>query len=269
MTATRSLPTATQKSVAPTAEIAIETGATVAPMPSLTRQPTRTATFTALPEPKLDCVPVSDGFNSCRDSILGIDFEYPETWGAIEPILRHGETGRSYDYQFSNASPHVQAGGRSRDWSLGRGGTWTDFQGFSEERTLESYCDFVQAAVCESVKPDVYRIVRLPTADMICYPAPGSFFQPASEVVVDLPANALINGFVFIAPFTSASLQSSLDSLLAFVDPIASNCDDASRASYDAAIDQLAKDIRSSNLDRETLQNMSALQRLAESITIQ
>jgi hypothetical protein len=69
------------------------------------------------------------------DETLDIEFEYPIAWGAIEVDLRAGGyTGYAYDYFFSGTTPAqvglLAAGGRSKDFSEGRGGMPTDFSGY-------------------------------------------------------------------------------------------------------------------------------------------
>jgi hypothetical protein len=73
----------------------------------------------------LNCSPLGT-FTKCVDDVLNIEFEYPTIWGEIEAVLRTGGyTGYAYTYYFggktiAETEPLV-AGGRSRDFSEGRG----------------------------------------------------------------------------------------------------------------------------------------------------
>ena len=84
----------------------------------------------------LNCSPLG-AFTKCMDDVLNIEFEYPTTWGEIEAVLRTGGySGYAYDYFFggktiAETEPLV-AGGRSKDFSEGRGGMSTDFAGYGE-----------------------------------------------------------------------------------------------------------------------------------------
>jgi hypothetical protein len=83
---------------------------------------------------KLNCSSLGI-FKKCVDDVLNIEFEYPTTWGEIEAALRTGGyTGYAYDYFFGGKTigetEPLVAGGRSIDFSEGRGGMSTDFAGY-------------------------------------------------------------------------------------------------------------------------------------------
>jgi hypothetical protein len=107
-------------------------------IPTHTLYPTSTFTSvpTSTPQPladqskliskgNLNCSPLGT-FTKCVDDVLNIEFEYPTIWGEIEAVLRTGGyTGYAYTYYFggktiAETEPLV-AGGRSRDFSEGRG----------------------------------------------------------------------------------------------------------------------------------------------------
>lgn len=225
--------------------------------PTVTKQPDYTPI--PLPEPDVKCSQLSSGFYECSDTLLQIEFEYPRSWGTIVPRLSRGETGQAYEYDFG-----ITAGGRSSDFSMGRGGTRTDFKGFSKI-SYEDICRIHNAAFCQSVKPDVIVMVLLPTAEDICAPAPGKTFRPEFIIMVDLPTNNWINGFLFSSNFTSYQLQSTLNSILDLNDPIA-KCSEGVRQQYNDAIQQIDAGLRTGLLDEGTLQNLNMLWHVAESI---
>jgi hypothetical protein len=81
----------------------------------------------------IPCIALGD-YVQCEDSTLGLEFEYPIQWGDIEATLKQGDTGLEYFYRFTTPPQEsgylLRAGGISRDFTWGRGGTYTDFSGF-------------------------------------------------------------------------------------------------------------------------------------------
>ncbi len=127
--------------------------------PTSTHVPTLTLTAipTTPPEPAipqpcliskgiLSCTPIGT-FARCVDDVLDIEFEYPSIWGEIEAELRTGGySGYAYDYYFdgktiAETEPLV-AGGRSVDFSEGRGAMPTDFAGYGDAGLqIKQSCD--------------------------------------------------------------------------------------------------------------------------------
>ncbi len=262
--------------------------------PSPTPQPTRA-------KAKLACA--SQGkISRCTDETLGIEFEYPATWGYIESLLRPSDSGLSYDYLFggrtlAEALP-LRAGGRSRDFGAGRGPVPTDFRGFGDTLSCD-VCVKSSSPICQEVKTDViwkveftnsYDLCHLPTIESVASAA----FGPVVRIEVNLPHNATINGFVFQAPFLSEQLSEELDAELlpllglgsalqvqgcptpawprAAWSPctpsIVTKCaDEASRQAFDRQVQAFAERVKSGSLDAATLQNLDDLMHLATSIS--
>ncbi|MCL7453404.1 MAG: hypothetical protein M8467_10195 [Anaerolineae bacterium] len=237
-------------------------------------------------EGMLDCVPAGT-FSHCVDDVLGIEFEVPASWGPIETSLRPGlDAGFAYDYYFDGKA-HAEteplvAGGRSVDFSEGRGAMPTDFGGYEHagwQRT--SACagsgDWFRNSypVCQQVNENVAWMIRFPNASVLCEDVLGNWqTMPVFRIEINLPDKPTINGFIFEAPFFSEQfagrLQNALYPLLgARLDWRASKCDEASREAFDAQLMALIETITNRTADAETLENVDELVYLAESIRCQ
>ncbi len=229
--------------------------------PSLTPPPTSTEAAGTL-----KCAP-SGAFTKCADNVLAMDFEYPAAWGEIDAVLRQGDTGHAYDYSFSARGQWtmLEAGGRSHDFSEGRGAFITDFMGFGA-RLPQEVCARFGAAICNPVQPGVILMMAFPKAGFLCNPGPGLFYFPVAIVAVNLPRNPQINGFVFASNFLSSQSESGLMGILDVSDMGAQKCDDASQQQFDARVKEIVANIEAGTVDSETSENIAALMRLAESI---
>ena len=255
----------------------------------LSTKPSNTPTSSPYPLPEiisntnLPCIQQGN-FAKCRDEILNIEFEYPIAWGEINAVLRTGGySGYAYDYYFGGRtmaeSEPLMAGGRSIDFSEGRGGMPTDFWGFGGIDSQDR-CSQVRNfyPICWEVDPGVYWMERFPGADYFCDQLPVDeierfTFQPVVRIEIDLAQNVKVNGFVFEAPFLSNRLSQEIDrdffTLLGITsDTAPPKCDSKSRAAFDLAVKDFAYRVESNKLDDETLKNLSDLMRLAASITI-
>jgi hypothetical protein len=247
---------------------------TVRPSASPARQPE------VVSSRMLDCVPVG-AFSRCEDEVLNIAFEYPSGWGEIEAVLRTGGyAGYAYDYYFDR-KPHAEteplvAGGRSADFSEGRGAMPTDFGGYEhpgwqgtracDSRWNNSY------PLCREVSDNVAWMIRFPNASVLCEDVLGNWqTMPVFRIEISLPDNPTINGFVFEAPFFSEQfagrVHNDLYPLLgARLDWRASKCDQASREAFDAQLMALIETITNRTADAETLEKVDEMVHLAESI---
>jgi len=260
------------------------------PAPNSTRQsaPTNSPllTFTPLPPPspippniisraKLNCTSQTD-FAKCSDNTLHIEFDYPAVWGEIEAVLRTGDTGYAYDYTFSALTAEqasgILAGGRSQDFTEGRGGMITDFFGYSDSSS-QSICastkDF--AAICEEVKPNVVLLMHFPEARYICDSAPGTLYSPIAIIEINLPGNPTINGFRFVAPFLSEQaaekLNTDMRDILGYApDAYPTLCGDASRVNFDNMINELVEGIKVGSVDSGTSENIARFEHIAQSV---
>jgi len=228
---------------------------------------------------KLNCSSLGI-FTKCVDDVLNIEFEYPTIWGEIEAELRTGGySGYAYDYYYggkaiAETEPLV-AGGRSKDFSEGRGGVSTDFAGYGNTGIqLKESCDPNQQSlfpVCQKVSSNVAWMIRLPDAEYICNSAPGFYTTPVFRIEVDLPDNPKINGFVFEAPFYSEQfsneVKNELYPLLGLEsDMIPTRCDEKSQQAFDAKLKVFLDNLTNKLADSETLKKLDALTHLANSI---
>ena len=229
------------------------------PIPSPTELPLNVVFVEWIP-----CISIGD-YAQCADSTLGLEFEYPTQWGNIEATLRRGQTGLEYLYRFANPAPeftgYIGAGGISRDFTQGRGGTYTDFAGFGGQ----SGCDYYDwGKVCEEISQAVVLVLFFPIANHICDPGPTVMYSPLALIAVDLPENPTVQGFVFTAPFLSAEQESALHALLGIGDSL--KCDQESKQQFDARVAELVDGARNGTLDSETLENLAQIEHLARSI---
>jgi hypothetical protein len=229
---------------------------------------------------KLDCAP-QGAFTRCIDEVLSIEFEYPTAWGEIEAVLRTGGySGYAYDYYYggktiAETEPLV-AGGRSKDFSEGRGGVSTDFAGYGESglQFKTEACDTNGKdlfPICQEVAPDVAWMIRLPNANYICNSAPGFYTTPVFRIEVNLLNNPKINGFVFEAPFLSEQFSNALESNLYPLLGLDSNmvaykCGEADQQAFDAQLRSYLEKIKTRKVDSETQRQLDELLHLAASI---
>jgi len=231
-----------------------------------------TSTVTEFPQDvifieKLTCATSGD-YAWCEDRTLGLEFEYPYEWGEIEAILRRGDTGQEYLYHYSligatDIYGH-RAGGLSRDFSEGRGGSYTSFKGFG----VRNGCQYYESAfLCEEISQEVVLVFYYPTADSICRPFDNPVFSPIALIAIDLPENPFVNGFVFAVPFLSeefeAEIQRQANTILG--DGI-SNCDPTTEAEFDVWINELIASIQDGTADEVTISNLEKIYHLFYSI---
>lgn len=253
-----------------------------------TDPPTATPGVIVTPPPratsdgKLTCAPVSKSTDRCVDEVLQVVFEYPAAWGAITAHLRKSAmTGYAYDYtlngkSISDSAPFM-AGGRSKDFTEGRGGMPTDFAGYGQGGLqVPAGCDsdwHKSFALCKAVGPNVAWMIDLPSAASLCANAggPGFSLTPIFRIEINLPKNPSINGFVFQAPFISAQfadrLKSDLYPLIGLgADMLPTKCDAASQQAFDTQRMVYIKQFTKRTADPETQATLDELTRLATSI---
>lgn len=262
-------------------------------IPTHTLYPTSTFTSapTSTPQPladqskliskgKLNCSPFVT-FTKCVDNVLNIEFEYPNIWGEIEAVLgTGGYTGYAYSYYFggktiAETEPLV-AGGRSVDFSEGRGGMSTDFAGYGDTGLQEKKeaCDSKwqdMFPICQKIAPNVTWMIRFPNANFICDSPPGFDTTPVFRIELNLPSKSTINGFVFEAPLFSEQfnnqVKSELYPLLGLSSDMApTKCDASNQQEFDSQLKVFTERITNRTADSETLKNLDELIHLAKSI---
>ena len=239
---------------------------------SVTLIPTRTPILYSTPWQQLFHPVCNQGgmMQTCVDDLLQIQFKVPNTWGEIEGVLRKGDTGKKYFYQFSG-NDRLSSGGLSRDFSEGRDRFFTDFWGFFG-LDHDGICRlYVDVPICEEIKPDVYLFYLFPDARYVCDPGPGSVGYPLIILAIDLPHNETINGFVFVdellAGETKAELKGAFVKLLGPGElPDNRGCNEAGMAAFDARVESLIERIQHSDVDRDTLNVIDMWHRVARSI---
>ena len=263
-------------------------------LPVASNTPVSTSTFTPSPtatseplihqpelisERKLNCSALGD-FAKCIDNVLNIEFEHPAAWGEIEAVLRTGGySGYAYDYFFggetiAETEPLV-AGGRSRDFSEGRGGMSIDFAGYGDTgMQVKESCDPNWQdlfPICHEVASDVTWMIRFPSARYICESAPGFYTTPMFRIEVNLPNNPTIHGFVFEAPFFSEQFSNEVESDLYPLlgldsDIVPHKCSAVDRQAFDAQRSFMIEKITTKKVDSETQRKLEELIHLATSI---
>ncbi len=201
-------------------------------------------------------------------------FEYPSEWGEIEPYIDHGaDAGYKYGYIFSNrewvSQSGLGAGGRSRDFSEGRGAFITDFRGIEGE--LDCSQEYFKPGLCQQIAPQVILIYQFPKAQPICEDGSDPLYAPIAVIKINLPDNPVINGFVFVSRWLGKEAQLELNRILGMqlTPGPALYCDEARQAAYDARVQEIIEAIRAGDLDMESEKNLRFFVRLARSIRLQ
>ncbi len=256
------------------------------PSPAPTQSPTATPDLSPTPDPhilsvaEVPCEPAG-GFMRCTDPVLGLTFEQPAAWGPITATLRESFAGAglAYEYQYADMPGIIQAGGRSADFTEGRGATLTDFSGSGtlgfNDKSPEEWCEGLGGTpvLCSVVQPNVVLDLRFPEAEYLCLDSGQYFFtSPLAFVWVLLPDHPQINGFVFVAPFLSDEAADDLLDLRRDIlgwDGSATHtaCGPEQQAEFDEAITAFIATLDGGQADPDTLANVAALRHLAESIT--
>jgi hypothetical protein len=211
--------------------------------------------------PQVTCTPRREVI-ACYDVLLDMDFSYPAFMGQLlYTVLRKGGySGYAYEYAFENTES--AAGGRSRDFSEGRGPMYTDEKGFNG-RPAEDICAGWVAAMCQELGPGALLIVMLPQAEWLCSDAMMFTPFPRGILVLDLPQHPLINGFSF-----SFSLMPE-EAEAAFRDEWYSaekQCAPETKVELGAYVDQLRQGLEAGTATAEIQQRYDAMIQIAESV---
>jgi len=267
---------ATRLSTSPVASNTPISTPTFTPSPTVTTEPLIHQPE-LISQGNLDCS--SQGaFTKCIDDVLSIEFEYPATWGEIEAVLRTGGySGYAYDYYFggktiAETEPLV-AGGRSKDFSEGRGWMPTDFAGYGDIgiQSKESCEPRDLYPLCEEARSDVAWMIRFPNAKFLCAGFLSTMLYPTFRIEINLPNNPTINGFVFEAPLLSEQFSNEVESDLYPLLGLNSNmiptkCDDKSQQAFDAKLKVFLDKLINRSADSGTVKNLDELTHLATSI---
>jgi hypothetical protein len=228
---------------------------------------------------KLTCLTLGD-FIKCVDRTLNLEFEYPTSWGEVEAVLRTGDyTGFAYDYFFAgktiSESEPLVAGGRSQDFSEGRGAMPTDFAGYGEAGLqYRQICDPSRSdlfPICQEAKPEIAWMILFPNANYLCDGYPSRRVQPVFRIEINLPDNPRINGFVIEAPFLSdefiTKMENELYSLIGFGEEgLAAKCGQEDQQAFDTLLLEFLEEINTRTMDDEINSNLDQLHHLVNSI---
>lgn len=210
--------------------------------------------------PLVTCRPQEEVIE-CYDDLLNMTFRYPAFMGRIlfTQLRTGGYSGYAYEYAFDNRESG--GGGRSRDFSEGRGPMYTDQNGFTDYATKD-ICSGWVAAMCEELGPGALRIVILPQAEWLCSDA--MMFQrfPRGILVLDLPQHPLINGFSFTFPLLSDDATSAFENEWYK----GKECQPETKFALGKAMNQLKVDLQSGTASPEIQQRYDAMLALAASI---
>ena len=214
-----------------------------------------------------------------RDDVLGIEFYYPKEWGTISGQLSGSEKktgdeygGYAYNFTFNGHQVggsalgygRITAGGRSKDYSAGRGGYIADFSGFNGQSS-DKICAEFNATTCTEINKRIISMIVAPKYDDICPPSPGQY--PFSKVVaIDLPDNSKINGLVFEYAFLSNELNKEVYGILGTDFEKCYNPDPAIQKIFDDKVKEVLEKIVAKSLDQQTLNNIEGFDHFVNSI---
>lgn len=183
-------------------------------------------------------------------------------------ISHGGYAGYAYGYSFTNREfvdqINLGAGGRSSDFSEGRGAFITDYLGIPGQ--LDCSAEFFQPGLCQAIAPQILLIYEFPEARSVCDPGPGTRFKPIAIIKINLPQNNIINGFLFVSQFLSPAKQLELDRIINPLHGVPSQCEETRMAQFDAKVEEMLGVIQSGKLDTESENQLRWLTRLARSI---
>lgn len=228
----------------------------------------------------LECIPVND-LQRCADTVLGMEFESPATWGEIEGVLRTGwDSGYAYTYSFIDSQLPKEylpeAAGLSLDFQEGRDWTPMDFAGFGDAPLQTHACEEQDLyPICEEISPNVRWMIRFPNARYFCERTHRNT-SPIFRIEVNLPHHPRIHGLVFQVPFLSASLMEEIRTQIyplfleepEMIPKYPEACSLGNRQLFDEQVLKFIQQLEARSLDAETLKNMDDLIHLAESITL-
>jgi hypothetical protein len=219
-------------------------------------------------------------FSTCFDEYLNVRFEPATEWGVVTATLRRGDTGLLYRYDFGQTyddggKSHPQAGGISADFSEGRGGTLTDFQGFIDPE--RDPCDyFLRESLCREIQPGVYSYLYFPNWRDTCDQGPIGLSLPLAIIAIDLPGRLQIKGLAFVYLFGSQTLNEEYAALESWLlgelsEKGFDRCVEGDELieEYSRLADELRSNVINDEIDLETKDNLWKFRHLANSIEIQ
>jgi hypothetical protein len=198
----------------------------------------------------------------CYDELLDMSFSYPAFMGPVgHTMLRQGGySGYGYEYTFEERESY--AGGRSRDFSEGRGPRYTDQSGFNGQPAAAS-CPTWPGMTCSELSQSALLVVMLPQAEWLCSDAMMFTPIPRAILVLDLPEHPLINGFSFSFELMSAEATEAFREEWYMH---GKDCEPETKAELSAAMEQLRQDLQAGTAAAEIQQRYDAMIQIAESV---
>lgn len=200
----------------------------------------------------------------CYDELLEMSFQYPDFIGPLaETQLRPGGyAGYAYEYFFEAAGSGAAMGGRSRDFSEGRGRMYTDQSGFGE-RSQDEICAEWRADICHELRPGILLLGMFPQGQWFC----SDFMIPTSTprvlLAIDLPQHPQVHGFGFTWPLMPPDQEAALQSEWYSGGRL---CDPENQATFDAWMAEIRQGVQTGAADAEIQRRYDAMLHLAESI---
>jgi hypothetical protein len=215
------------------------------------------------------------------DKLLNIEFSYPAEWGQLKAYLKGNRPadgvqadptyGYAYEYMLSGRSVGLNIGGRSTDFTEGRGSIPTDFKGFENLKPAEFCNTYLPGSLkkCSVMNPNQIYAVQVPTSAMFCPQVPDSVFtEPSVILFVNLPNNKKINGFVFNFNFLSDDMDKVLSDAIAYNQEKCSNGDAAAKKAYDDKAKAAFDKVVNGTADTKTKKNLELFKVIVDSIKI-
>ena len=197
---------------------------------------------------------------ACYDGLLHMSFQYPRFMGKLfsTELRLGGYSGVAYNYRFEGGD-FAGAGGRSRDFSEGRGRFYSDYGGGDPG----DLCGGFAATLCFPVRDGVFAAILLPNAEWLCESSMGLNAQPMMLLLVDLPEQPVINGFVFVSSLLTQADQT------AFMDEwFGGNreCEPGTAVALAAFVEELVTALLAGNADAAFQDRFDGMMQLAESV---
>lgn len=224
------------------------------------------STFTFF-DPKEFSVLNPTGITTFKSKYLKLSFRYPSSWGQIEESLRPGTTGKAYNLTFNGdvggsalGFGSITAGGRTKDFSKGRGGYIADAAtGFSSPR---EFCDLnfgKQGISCETINQNIVVQLVVPKYEDVCPPNPGQYWF-SKRVWVNLTGQE-VDGFMLeYSNFWSKQFVEMISPDL--------DCLKTNKEKFEVAVSKITEKIKSGATDQTTKTNIDGFDAFVKSIVL-
>lgn len=211
------------------------------------------------------------GVTNFSSKYLNLSFKYPSMWGQIEEKIMPGQTGKTYNLSFDGnvggsalGFGNIMAGGRSKDYTEGRGGYVVDAaNGFSTSQEFCSSYYGKQGINCDQVNPNTISQLVAPKYLDYC---PSDIFQPpnnysfSKRVWVNLSGQA-VDGFMMqYSNFWSKDFVEMSSPDL--------DCSKTNQQKFDSMVAKIVDKINNGEVDEITKSNIDGFDDFVRSIKI-